>query len=124
MSPARTDSAILVQPPFVQLNAPYPAVHYLEAYLRAKGLEAEAFDHSISLYRRIFSRRGLEKAFAQARERLTLGGKIGGSAAFRLDKNARSQVDRYLSYEPLYLEWIEGIMDFLSGKDPDRKSVV
>lgn len=118
MSPARTDSAILVQPPFVQLNAPYPAVHYLEAYLRAKGLEAEAFDHSISLYRRIFSRRGLEKAFAQARERLALGGKIGGSAAFRLDKNARSQVDRYLSYEPLYLEWIEGIMDFLAGKDP------
>ena len=27
-------NAVIVQPPFVQLNAPYPAAWYLERYLR------------------------------------------------------------------------------------------
>jgi len=101
--------AILVQPPFAQLNAPYPAVHYLESFLRGRGIEARSFDHSIELYRRVFSRSGLERAFADAKSALADG---------RLDETARTQVERYLSYEPLYLEWIDGLVDFLAGGDP------
>jgi hypothetical protein len=103
--------AILVQPPFTQLNAPYPAVHYLEAFLRSRGADAVSFDHSIGLYRRIFSRDGLTKLFADARAALDASDKSAASTE-------QAQIERYFSYERLYLEWIDGIVDFLSGGDP------
>jgi radical SAM superfamily enzyme YgiQ (UPF0313 family) len=102
--------AILVQPPFAQLNAPYPSVHYLEAFLRNRGIGARSFDHSIELYRRIFSRRGLERIFADVR--------AGRDARALDDETTLAQIERYLSYEELYLEWIDGLVDFLTGRDP------
>ena len=113
MSPVRSESmkAILVQPPFTQLNAPYPAVHCLEAFLRGRGALAVSYDHSIDLYRRIFSRKGLTKVFADARAALAAQAALGS-------EESRTQVERYLSYERLYIEWIDSITDFLSGSDP------
>ena len=123
--------AILVQPPFTQLNSPYPAVHYLEAFLRGRGVEALSFDHSIDLYRRVFSQEGLAKVFGDARAALAApvapngeAGKsrAGGSRTGRpqpvRDEATRFQIERYLSYERLYLEWIDSIVDFLAGGDP------
>jgi len=120
--------AILVQPPFTQLNAPYPAVHYLEAFLRSRGAEAVSFDHSIELYRRVFSREGLVKVFGDARAALAARASLdggegeGASRAGRdrpaMDEATRVQIERYLSYERLYIEWIDGIVDFLAGGDP------
>jgi radical SAM superfamily enzyme YgiQ (UPF0313 family) len=100
--------AIIVQPPFTQLNAPYPAAHYLESFLRGQGVVAAAFDHSIELYRRIFSRAGLCRLFSDAR------GALDRRPAGRGDAE---QIERYLSYETFYVDWIEGIVDFLSGGD-------
>lgn len=102
-------NAILIQPPFTQLNAPYPAIHYLEAFLRGRGHEAAAWDHSIGLYRRIFSSAGLAKVFAGVREK---------RAGLKLDEASRAQLERYLSNERLYIEWIDGLVAFLSGGDP------
>ena len=117
--------AILVQPPFTQLNAPYPAVHYLEAFLRGRGASAASFDHSIALYRRVFSRAGLAKIFAEARAALGAREAAEGRDAqggrgkgLGIDDASMSQVERYLSYGNLYIQWIDGIMDFLSGGDP------
>jgi len=117
--------AILVQPPFTQLNAPYPAVHYLEAFLRGRGASAASFDHSIALYRRVFSRAGLAKIFAEACAALDSrdameghGAKGGRGKGPGIDDASMSQVERYLSYENLYIQWIDGIVDFLSGGDP------
>jgi hypothetical protein len=111
--------AILVQPPFTQLNAPYPAVHYLESFLRDRGVSAISFDHSIALYRRIFSRKGLVKVFDDARVALDARANPDGRCiAMGLDDGTRIQIERYLSYERLYVEWIDGIVDFLSGGDP------
>jgi radical SAM superfamily enzyme YgiQ (UPF0313 family) len=105
--------ALLVQPPFTQLNAPYPAVHYLEAFLRSRGIEARSVDHSIELYRAIFSRRGLATVFAEARAAL------GRACEADVQDTATiSELERYLSYEDLYLEWIDGLVAFLSGGDP------
>lgn len=102
--------AFLIQPPFVQLNAPYPAVHYLEAFLKAQDISATSYDHSIALYRAIFSRPGLEKVFAGVEGALAAGKSFSGAA--------QAELERYLSYKELYLEWIEGIVDFLAGQDP------
>jgi radical SAM superfamily enzyme YgiQ (UPF0313 family) len=105
--------ALLVQPPFTQLNAPYPAVHYLEAFLRGRGVEARTVDHSIELYRSIFSRRGIAPAFEAAR-----GALDRARAAPGRDDATIAELERYLSYEALYLEWIDDIVSFLSGADP------
>ena len=121
--------AILIQPPFTQLNAPYPAVHHLEAFLRGRECQAQAevqaaaYDHSIGLYRRIFSREGLSKLFSDARVALGKGSTAARPQAARPepgqpDAATRIQIERYLSYEPLYIEWIDGIVDFLAGRDP------
>jgi radical SAM superfamily enzyme YgiQ (UPF0313 family) len=107
--------ALLVQPPFAQLNSPYPAIHYLEVFLRTRGIDASAVDHSIELYRAVFSRRGLAPAFDAARR--TLDGAPSGLEA-KVDVSTISQLERYLSYEGLYLEWIDALVAFLSGSDP------
>jgi len=118
-------TAVLVQPPFVQLNAPYPAIHYLSAFLRNRGMEAECHDHSIELYRRIFSRSGLQKIFQAAREKLdsNQGAEAVTSEKRRrdvktADEVAQREIVRFLSYEKLYCDWIDSIIDFLSGADP------
>lgn len=118
--------AILIQPPFTQLNTPYPAVHYLEAFLRARGDSAHSFDHSIALYRRIFSGAGIAKVFADARAAMdpaptghvAIGHVAIGHEAGRMDEATRRQIERYFSYERLYVEWIDGLVDFLGGRDP------
>lgn len=117
--------AILVQPPFVQLNAPYPAIHYLDAFLRSKGHETSVHDHSIEVYRALYSREGLSRVFA-AIESKPLGpargpaggrsGAVAGGSAF--GETERRELARYLSLKPLYLEWVDGLVAFLSGSDP------
>jgi hypothetical protein len=100
---------MLIQPPFVQLNAPYPAVYFLEAFLRGRGVAASSFDHSIALYRSIFSRDGLARIFED----------VGHSPVLRAppDAESRRQLARYMSYRDQYIEWIDSIVDFLSGGD-------
>ncbi len=105
--------ALLVQAPFTQLNAPYPAIYYLEAFLRGRGVAARSVDHSIGLYRAIFSRRGIAKAFDGARSALARA-----YEATKPDETIIPQLERYLSYESLYIEWIDGLVGFLSGEDP------
>jgi radical SAM superfamily enzyme YgiQ (UPF0313 family) len=102
--------ALLIQPPFVQLNSPYPAIHFLEAFLRENGVGSESFDHSIDLYRAIFSREGITRIFKDAGESPILHDPP--------DEESRRQLARYMSYRDLYIEWIDGIVDFLSGGDP------
>jgi hypothetical protein len=107
--------ALLVQPPFAQLNSPYPAVHYLEVFLRSRGIDASVQDHSIELYRALFSRQGMTPAFDAARR--ILGGEASALEA-GTDAATISQLERYVSYEGLYLEWIDALVAFLSGGDP------
>ncbi|HUX37852.1 MAG TPA: radical SAM protein [Rectinemataceae bacterium] len=101
--------ALLIQSPFVQLNAPYPAVHYLGAWLRSRGHEVEVEDHSIELYRLLFSREGLSSLFDEIGSRRELG---------RIPEGSEDEVDRYLSYRGLYEAWIGPVVAWLSGADP------
>jgi radical SAM superfamily enzyme YgiQ (UPF0313 family) len=106
--------SLLVQPPFVQLNAPYPAIHCLETFLKSRGVPARSFDHSIEVYRHLFSRAGLERVFAGV-ESAWAGGALAKNAS---DDTARDEIERCLSQKDFYLAWADGILDFLSGGDP------
>ena len=56
---------LLVTPPMVQLNTPYPATAYLTGFLRqhaaALNLELAQADPALELFLRLFSRAGLER---------------------------------------------------------------
>ena len=50
------EKLLLITPPFVQVNCPYPATAYLKGYLTRQGYQAEQYDLSIELINRLFSR--------------------------------------------------------------------
>ena len=105
-------SAVFVQPPFVQLNSPYPAPYYLKSFLEKNGFSVTVLDHSIGLFERIFSRPGLEQVFNDA------------SLPAKRTKSGRSKdityiIERFLSEKKLWLDSIERLIAFLRGRDPE-----
>ena len=54
---------ILIQPPLVQLNSPYPSGAYLSSFFKEQGGKTRWLDLSISLFYKIFSSAGLKKLF-------------------------------------------------------------
>ncbi len=120
----------LVQPPFVQLNAPYPALYYLKSFLEERGARTLAADHSIGLFERVFSRAGLERLFDEARPRIEerlsrpaapRGGKarLGteGRTAGPDEEAVRLNLARYLSQAKLWIGTIDRLTAFLRGGD-------
>ena len=100
---------LLVQPPFVQLNGPYPSPYYLKSFLEASGRKVTVLDHSIGLFERIFSRNGLEQIFNDAEH-------CNNAEHY---KNASYTIERFLSEKELWLSLIERLVAFLRGKDPE-----
>ncbi len=101
---------LLVQPPFVQLNAPYPAVSYLASFCRREGHDVRCLDLSIELFRRIFCATGLQRVFAEAEKRLPA--RLAG-----FDAPTRSNILRYLSNADDYIRVIDPIVRMLSAGD-------
>jgi hypothetical protein len=54
-----TVRVLLLTPPLIQLNTPYPATAYLTGFLRGRGVDAVQADPAIELFLRLFSRAGL-----------------------------------------------------------------
>lgn len=94
---------VLITPPLVQLNCPYPATTQLKAYI--ENLPAQhnisQRDMSIELVHRIFCRSFLEPLFEEAFQRDKLSNKA---------KSVAMNKDRYLSS-------ITAVIQFLSGKN-------
>ncbi len=103
---------LLVTPPFIQPNAPYPATAYLKSYLVRQGHQAEQYDLSVELLGEIFSRKFLERVFALYEERHAPGGEedVLGDAA---DPDIR----RMYALRHQYLSTVEPVMAFLRGED-------
>lgn len=57
------EKLLLVTPPFVQVNCPYPATAYLSGYLRRRGFDVAQADLSVELIGTVFSRDFLERVF-------------------------------------------------------------
>ena len=70
---------LLVTPPMIQLNTPYPATAYLTGFLRLHaadlGLEVTQADVSLSLFLRLFSRALVERMAVELRQRARVAGK-------------------------------------------------
>lgn len=101
---------LLIQPPFVQLNAPYPAVHCLDRFLRDRRHQTAVRDDSAGLYRRMMSRDGVRRILADAEAALAVRPAP--------DPETERQTARYLSYRDRWTDWAEPLARFLSGGDP------
>jgi hypothetical protein len=119
-----TPAICLIQPPFVQLNSPYPSIYYLRSFLEKQGRPVLVRDHSIALFNRIFCREGLERIFSDARRVYETGIKAAPASGENplhipdfSDKDIRRGVKRFLSEEGRWLSSIDRLTAFLRGGD-------
>jgi radical SAM superfamily enzyme YgiQ (UPF0313 family) len=107
---------LLLTPPMVQVNTPYPATAYLTGFLRAhareRGVIAVQDDPAIALVLRLFSRDGLT-AVREVLERKR-------RAARRRARGPRepASVTAFLAEADRYLATVDGVVRFLQGGDP------
>lgn len=92
---------LLITPPMVQVNAPYPATAFLAGFLRETGCDVVQFDASLELALRLFSRRGVQQLRKAIRPRTR-------SASAR----------HFLEHYRTYADTIDCVIRFLQGKDP------
>jgi radical SAM superfamily enzyme YgiQ (UPF0313 family) len=102
MTHNETPHICLVQPPFTQLNSPYPGIYYLRSFLEGQGCAVTVRDHSIMLFEKIFCRTGLEKIFNDINPREVKDNPI---------------VESFFSERDRWLASIDRTVDFLRGKD-------
>ena len=94
---------LLITPPFVQLNTPYPATAYLKGYLNTLNVSSFQADLGIEVILRIFSKQELQRLFDIVEVRYN-----------QLSENARRIVDLMADY----ISCIEPVIDFLQHKNP------
>lgn len=90
---------LLLTPPFVQPNCPYPATAYLTGYLRRKGHTVEQADLSIETLTRVFSREFIEDLFEN------------------YDGEGDENCNRMWALRKDYVATIDNVIRFLQGGD-------
>ena len=101
---------LLVTPPMIQLNTPYPATAYLTGFLRlhAPGLEVMQADASIELFLRLYSRPLVERMAGELRQRAKAAKRTGVPAP----------IAHFLEHADRYADTVEPAIRFLQRKDP------
>jgi radical SAM superfamily enzyme YgiQ (UPF0313 family) len=104
---------LLVTPPMIQLNTPYPATAYLTGFLRqhAKDLDLEVTqaDASITLFLRLFSAPLITRMAEELRRRAkTAGKRVAVPPA----------IAHFLAHAERYAETVEPAIRFLQRRDP------
>ena len=96
------EKLLLITPPFVQVNCPYPATAYLKGYLTRQGYQAEQYDLSIELINRLFSRDILLRIF---------------DACTPEQMGKDPHLERMYGLRERYLSTIDTVMEFLRKGD-------
>lgn len=106
-------NVIVIQPPLVQLNSPYPSGAYLKSFFNGNGHNAVWLDLSVRLVHSIFSKNGLKKLFELSKENAM---KIASAAEKKGDFATAKNLRRYIFQSDLWIDWIDFIMSALCGK--------
>jgi radical SAM superfamily enzyme YgiQ (UPF0313 family) len=121
-------AVVLIQPPFVQLNSPYPSLYYLRAFLEKQGRKVTVRDHSIGLFERIFCQKGLERIFEDVRK-MSVTRRAGSENPHIRHMKSKVAfpktevlgkphiIERFLSEETLWLSSIDRLVNFLRCRD-------
>ena len=114
----QTMKTIIITPPVVQFNCPYPSGAYLKAFFthpEGGGLERSDVcwhDMNISLFYEIFSRDGLTRLFELSESNAL---KLAEDAERKGDENTAFNLHRYISQKSNWINWIDFITAVLSG---------
>src|SRR3984893_16202803 len=104
---------LLVTPPMVQLNTPYPATAYLMGFLRLHaaelGLELTQADASLTLFLRLFSAPLLARTASVLRQRARTAGKRAPIPP---------SIAHFLKHAKRYVDTVEPAVRFLQRRDP------
>jgi radical SAM superfamily enzyme YgiQ (UPF0313 family) len=104
---------LLVTPPMIQLNTPYPATAYLTGFLRLHaaelGLEVAQADASITLFLRLFSAPLITRMADEQRLRAKTAGKRAA---------VPPAIAHFLSHAARYADTVEPAIRFLQRRDP------
>ena len=100
---------LLVIPPLLQPNAPYPATTVLQGYLKSKGVECSQFDLGIEFLDSLFSKQGLESIFREA-----------GSSGLKLTPTVKGMVLQ----KERYIKAIDNVKTFLKNPTPDLAHLI
>ena len=115
--------ALLITPPFTQLNTPYPATAYIKGFLNTKGITATQADLGIEVILRLFSKQGLTDVFERVNQ---LNSKSQASnnkqGSFQQpttdNRQLSTNAQRILALKNEYLKTINAVILFLQGKNP------
>ena len=111
---------LIIQPPLVQLNAPYPSGAYLSSFFRSQGANAKWYDFSSALFRAIFCKEGLEKLFSLSEKNaLSLADKAEKNG----DKATSENLRRYVSESGAWCDWIDEIVAILTSGNGEGTAV-
>ncbi len=97
---------LLLTPPFVQPNCPYPATAYLTGYLRRKGYSVEQADISIETLGRVFSRSFVADLFEN------------------YDGEGDENCNRMWALRGDYVATIDSVVEFLRTKDSSIATLI
>lgn len=111
-------NAIIITPPLVQLNSPYPSGAYLTSYFKSCSINARWYDLNIELFYSIFSSSGLKKLF-ELSEKSAL--KMADDAEQNGDENTAFNLRRYISTKNNWINWIDTITAILCGKAREKE---
>jgi radical SAM superfamily enzyme YgiQ (UPF0313 family) len=104
---------LLVTPPMIQLNTPYPATAYLMGFLRVHatdlGLEVTQADASLTLFLRLFSGPLVARMADELRRRARI---VGRNAPIP------PSIVHFLTHAERYIDTVEPAVRFLQRRDP------
>jgi radical SAM superfamily enzyme YgiQ (UPF0313 family) len=104
---------LLVTPPMIQLNTPYPATAYLTGFLRLHasrlGLTVTQADASIELFLRLFSAPLVTRMAAELRER---------GRTMRRSAKMPPSIAHFLEHAQRYADTVEPAIRYLQRRDP------
>jgi hypothetical protein len=119
---------LLVTPPMIQLNTPYPATAYLTGFLRQHAatldLAVTQADASIELFLRLYSRARVALMADELRRRAQAlrprGRRAGGTKgnAARGDADMPPAIAHFLEHADRYVDTVEPAIRFLQHRDP------
>ena len=95
---------LLITPPMLSVNTPYPATPGLAGFMHSHGIAAAQADLSLALILRLFSRGGLTRVAAV----------LTGSRR----RTATPAVRQFLRHAADYISTVDAVIGFLQGRDP------
>ncbi len=113
---------LLLTPPFVQPNCPYPATAYLKGFLVRRGIEAVQADLSVELLGRIYSERFLRGLFARPAEEILPEAEEGAEDTSQSVR--RENIARIHTLGEKYISTVDSVMAFLRGQAPELAELI